>query len=375
MATPISIVADVLKPEGKVQATANDARVGATRLREWPLEFEPPGASSVENLAGIVLRGGKAYADSRSRIDKGNSGCKRYDRSQGGSMKGATRFMLLILTLVLGTSPEALALANQEDPSPANIGCDSKLEVACQQLREGVKAYRSANFADAIYHFRNAADLDPGFVQAKLYLAKAREQQYVPGGESPDNLRIANQAIEAFEAVLKLDPKNDTGLASIAKLYYNQKQFGKAKQYELRRIEVAPANPEPYYWVGVLDWAMCFPRTQTLRMDLQLDTPLDPDNPTTLPPLPNGARDQLASENAAAVEEGLQNLKKAIELRPDDADAMAYLNLLYRQKAELEASDESRGEDLRIAEEWVNKALEKRRARNPHPPPMESPQH
>ncbi len=37
-------------------------------------------------------------------------------------------------------------------------------------------------------------------------------------------------------------------------------------------------------------------------------------------------------------------LKKAIELKPDYDDAMAYLNLLYRQKADLESSSDcSRG--------------------------------
>ena len=34
------------------------------------------------------------------------------------------------------------------------------------------------------------------------------------------------------------------------------------------------------------------------------------------------------------VDEGLQMIQKAVELRPDYADAMAYQNLLLRQKAD-----------------------------------------
>jgi hypothetical protein len=123
----------------------------------------------------------------------------------------------------------------------------------------------------------------------------------------------------------------------------------------------------------VIDWAACFSRTLQMRKDLRLDMPQDPSNPGMLPPFPEDARVRLASENGAAVEDGIQNLKKVIELKPDDIDSMAYLNLLYRQKADLEASDDARREDLRIADEWVNKALETRRRQTPQGSQQQTP--
>jgi tetratricopeptide (TPR) repeat protein len=188
-------------------------------------------------------------------------------------------------------------------------------------------------------------------------LGTALAQQYIPGAESPENLRVANQAIAAFEDVLKLDAKNSTALTSVAVLYYNMKQFGKAREYQRRRIDVDPNNPEPYYWIGVLDWGQCFPRDMNLRKDLKLNFPQDSEKPDILPPLPEEARARLASENGAAVEEGIQDLEKAIELKPDHRNAMAYLNLLYRQKADLETDQGARQYDLRIANEWVDKAV------------------
>jgi len=278
-------------------------------------------------------------------------------------MKRAIMFQL-ILSVVLGTPLAVQAQTDLKNPSQANIRCDRPVEAACEQVRLGVKAFRSKNYPDAVNHFRNAADLDPGYVNAKLYLGSALLQEYVPGQESPENLRIANQAQEAFEAVLKLDPKQSIALASIANICYNLKQFDKARQYQLRLIAVDPTKPEPYYWVGVLDWVVCFPRTQQMRKDLNLNVPLDL-SAGIMPPLPEEARVRLASENGAAVEEGLQNLKKAIELKPDDINSMAYLNLLYRQKADLEASADARQEDLRLADEWVKKSLELARRQNP----------
>ena len=42
--------------------------------------------------------------------------------------------------------------------------------------------------------------------------------------------------------------------------------------------------------------------------------------------------------NQAVVEDGIAKLQKAIELRPDYDDAMAYLNLMYRERADLSAT-------------------------------------
>ena len=66
-------------------------------------------------------------------------------------------------------------------------------------------------------------------------------------------------------------------------------------------------------------------------------------------------------EQARLIEEGLQNLDKALELNPDYEDAMTYKNLLYREKARLAASEEERVQLNAMADEWFNKALETRK--------------
>ena len=289
-------------------------------------------------------------------------------------MKRSSISKLLVLAIVLGAHASALAQAGPESRPQPNGPCTSKLEVACEQLRMGVNAYRQAKFAEAVFHFSNAADLDSNYVDARIYLGTALAQQYIPGGESPENLRMADQAIAAFEAALKLDAKNTTALTSLGQIYYNLKKFDKSKEYQQRRIDVDPSNPEPYYWIGVLDWAHCFPRNMSLRKDLNLDFPRDSEKPNMLPPLPEDARARLESENGPAVEEGIRDLVKALELKPDDGYAMVYLNLLYRQKADLEVDDGARQEDLKIAEEWVDKALAIRRKNTPQPPDQKGPQ-
>ena len=243
---------------------------------------------------------------------------------------------------------------------PFSSGCE-KLR-ARDQLNKGVAAFRNAQFQAAIMHFKQAVALDPTLLNARLYLATAYFNQYIPSGESPENLKNASQAIDAYEDVLKSDPNNANAIASIAQIYYYQKNFEKAKEYQRRLLQADPNNPVPYYWIGVLDWAICFPRAQQMRKDLKIEFPKDPKDPSSLPPFPAKARAELEEKNGPLVKEGVEVLEKAIQLKPNDFETMAYLNLMYRQKADLEADPSARAADLRLAENWVDKALALKKA-------------
>ena len=243
---------------------------------------------------------------------------------------------------------------------PFSSGCQ-KLR-ARDQLNKGVAAFRNAQFQTAIMHFKTAVGLDPTLLNAKLYLATAYFNQYIPSGESPENLKIAQQAIDAYEDVLKSDPNNANAIASIAQIYYYEKNFDKAKEYQRRLLQADPSNPVPYYWIGVLDWAICYPRFVEMRRDLKIEYPKDPKDPSSLPPFPAKARAQLEEQNGPLVKEGVEVLQKAVQLKPNDSEAMVYLNLMYRQKADLEAEASAREADLKQAEDWVDKALALRKA-------------
>ena len=241
----------------------------------------------------------------------------------------------------------------------AACGC-SRLK-ARDQLNKGVAAFRNAQFQAAIMHFKEAVSLDPSLLNAKLYLATAYSQLYIPGGESEENVKLAKQAIAGFDDVLTMDANNTTAIASVAQIYYQMKDFDKAKDYQRRRLALEPNNPEPYYWIGVIDWALCFPRQAQLRKDLKLNVPKDVNNPNTLPPLPEKARAGLEKENGPLVEEGLKALQKAIELKPNYDAAMVYLSLTYRERSHLDADQSVHEADLQQANEWVQKALDIRK--------------
>jgi tetratricopeptide (TPR) repeat protein len=239
----------------------------------------------------------------------------------------------------------------------STTGC-SKLR-ARDQLNKGVQAYKNAKFEDAIEHFKNAVELDPNLVTARLYLATAYAQQYIPGADSPDNNRYAEQAIDAFKQVLALNPPKEqqvNGLKGIASLYFGMKKFDQAREYHLKVAELDPKDPETYYSLAVIDWMQAYQPDQTVRASLGM-------KPTDELKDKKACAD-LKAKNEQKVEDGIQNLQKALQLRPDYDDAMAYLNLLYRQRAEYECDNpDARKADLKSADDWVDKTMATKKAK------------
>ena len=98
-------------------------------------------------------------------------------------------------------------------------GCD-KLK-ARDQLNKGVAAFKNGQYDASVENFKQAKDLDPSLLNARLYLATAYATEYIPGAPSDDNIRLANQAIAEFQDVLSIDPNNTSAIDGIGSLLYN----------------------------------------------------------------------------------------------------------------------------------------------------------
>src|ERR1700730_34280 len=132
-------------------------------------------------------------------------------------------------------SLRVLALASLGLALLATAGCD-KLR-ARDQLNKGVQAYKSAKYEEAINHFQQAVALDPSLINARLYLATAFAQQYIPGADTPDNNSMGQQSIDQYKSVLEKDPKNVNSIKGIAYLYLQMKKFDDAKTFYRKAIE------------------------------------------------------------------------------------------------------------------------------------------
>lgn len=70
-------------------------------------------------------------------------------------------------------------------------------------------------------------------------------------------------------------------------------------------------------------------------------------------------------QRAVIVQTGLEALEKALKIKPDNFDALTYINLLYREKAKVEADPVKQQEDLATADRYRQEALELRKKSMP----------
>ena len=233
-----------------------------------------------------------------------------------------------------------------------SAGC-RKLQ-ARDQLNKGVQSYKNARYEEAIEHFKNAVGLDPGLLNARIYLATAYAQQYVPGAETPENKRFAEQAIEEYKNVLRAEPSNINAIKGIGYLYLQEKQFDEAKDAYNRAVKADPSDPEAYYSIAYIDFwsAHNFGQNERNKLGMKATDPLQDKR----------ACEAIKAHNSPLVEEGIGLLNKSLELRHDYDDAMAYLNLLYRERADYQCNNpELRAADIRTADEWQSKTLATKR--------------
>lgn len=254
-------------------------------------------------------------------------------------------------------------------------GCN-KLK-ARDDLNKGVGAFKNGQYDTAIEFFKQARDLDPSLMNARLYLATAYASQYIPGAPSDANMKLGNQAIAEFKDVLGIDANNLSAIDGIGSILfqmagtpYDPKKFEESKTYHEKHIQEKPTDPEPYYWVGVIDWTLAFRANNEIRAEYNKNNIRKQVKDTD--PLPASVRADYTAKYGSMVDEGIADLQKAIQLRPDYDDAMAYLNLLFRRKADMVESADERDNFLKQADDLVDKVKEIKQKRAEQPQPAAS---
>jgi tetratricopeptide (TPR) repeat protein len=240
-------------------------------------------------------------------------------------------------------------------------GCE-KLK-ARDALNKGVAAYKATKYEEAARKFKESIEADPDFDVARLYLATSYMSQWIPGADSPENKAMAKMAEDEFMKVLAKDPKNKLAIESIASMRYNQanaystledklRVMDDAKEWYQKLVEVDPQNAKAYYSLGVIAWSKWYPKYKMAREAAKMKQE-DPG-----PIKDKKIREELKQNYGALVEEGIGYLDKAVAIDKNYDDAMAYLNLLIRERADLAENEADYKRDIETADNWVAKALE-----------------
>jgi tetratricopeptide (TPR) repeat protein len=268
------------------------------------------------------------------------------------------RFVVAISILALALFPPRNC-SGQENPPQTE-----EQRQAREALNRGVQNFKNGQSEEAIREFSRAKQLDPQLLNARLYLATANASLYIPGAPSEENRQKGEAAIAEFRGVLILQPEGLSAIDGIGSLLFQMAgtsgfdptMMQESKSFHQKHTQISPQDPEPHYWIGVIDWTLAFRANGLYRARYNLSVrgkQLAEDEP-----LPTEARYEYAREYEPTIEEGIESLQKAIALRPDYDDAMAYLSLMYRRKADIVETKAQREELIRMADDLIDKVKE-----------------
>jgi tetratricopeptide (TPR) repeat protein len=248
----------------------------------------------------------------------------------------------------------------------ALAGCD-KIK-SKQATKRGNEFLKAAQYQAALAEYEEALRLDPKETKLHKHIGIAYMGMYQPGSKHPKDLEYAQKAIDNLKAyaeaypqdtkaleylvsmylnterfddaiafyqndLLKRNPKDAKAMQSLAMLYFKKGDFDNGVNWLRKRLEIEGNNPEVYYLIGVQAWDRSY------------------NYPDVDPAL-----------RAKIVDEGLQSLNKAVELKPDYFEAVSYINLLYREKAKIETDPAKKQEYTDTANKYLQQALEMRKA-------------
>jgi tetratricopeptide (TPR) repeat protein len=256
-------------------------------------------------------------------------------------MRHSNKLLTTALVLLLGSA----------------LGCSKQINQlrARNELNRGVRAFEAANFVAAAESFEAALGYDPELLVARTYQATAYRMQFVPGSTSPDNMKVAADALTGFQEVLDRDPNNQLAMTSIASLYFDMGKLDEAKDWNKKLIQAFPDKKEAYYTIGVINWT----KSYQPRMEIRADIGMRQEDPGPIKDAKR--REAFAQEVTPLHEEALQMFNKAVEIDPDYENAMNYINLTYREMADVAPNSEEYERLNSIADDWVQKTLDTRK--------------
>jgi tetratricopeptide (TPR) repeat protein len=259
------------------------------------------------------------------------------------------------------TASQAFAMAALLILAAGVSGCN-KLR-ARDLLNKGVAAFKEAQFDKSVEFFKEAKELDPDLLNARLYLATAYASQYIPGAPSAENKRHGEEAIAEYKSVLEKVPDNLNAIDGLASILYqmagqpfDEKKFEESKTYHQKHISLKPQDPSPYYSIGVIDWAIAYRGNTEMRADYNKAHINKQVKDTD--PLPPDVRAAYTQKYGPLVDDGITSLQQATKINPEYDDAMTYLNLLYRRKADMVESTAEREAMTKQADDLLDKVKE-----------------
>jgi tetratricopeptide (TPR) repeat protein len=301
--------------------------------------------------------------------------------------------------------------------SVALAGCSKMNEVrAMKAFKDGNKLYTANDYREAVGKYEEAIRLDPddnigscggspgcsyfylansydniyrptrkGEATHDSYLEKAIANyklasekitnnpkmrtlalQYLVAAYGPDKLNDPTQAEPVVKAMIDLEPNEPTNYFVLAKIYADSGEYELAEQTYIKAKDVRPNDPTVYMQLaGFYNSQGNFDKTIQYVNER---TKVEPNNPEAFQTLATyywdkAYRDFRLSdkEKMEYVQSGLEAVEKALSIKGDYMEAVAYKNLLLRLQANLEKDPAKQKQLLQEADKLRDRATELRK--------------
>lgn len=184
----------------------------------------------------------------------------------------------------------------------------------------------------AIQNYKIAAERETDPKMQRLSL------EYLVAAYGPEKLNDPEQAEPIVQRMIEMDPKEVTNYFALARIYEDAGRYDEAEEALLRGKEVRPNEASVYTTLaGFYNRQGEFDKTVEALAERAAR---EPDNPEAFQTLAafyweKAYRDFRlpAEQKHKYVDDGLVAVEKALSLRDDYLDAVAFKNLLLREKA------------------------------------------
>jgi len=221
------------------------------------------------------------------------------------------------------------------------------------QLNEAARAFREGRYVEAEQHSREAAKLDPNNKTAPMFIARTIHAQYRPGVQQPDNIAKAEEAIQAYQAILQKNPQDEEAYKAIAYLYGSIKEEQKLRDWISSRAANDNVEPtkraEAYIVLASKDWQCSFNITESTNVKV---TTVDPTNNKATVTYRKPADAKEFNQAQMCVKQGLAEAESAIRFDPNNESAWSYKTNLLLESSKLAEMDGKPDQKAQLTKEY-----------------------
>jgi tetratricopeptide (TPR) repeat protein len=225
-------------------------------------------------------------------------------------------------------------LANDPEMTVAYFYLGNSYDNLYKPARKG-EAENDGYLTKAIEYYKQAADKAADPKIRKLAL------EYLVAAYGADKLNDPTQAEPIVQRMIQLDPQDTANYFALAKIYEDGGDYEKAEATLLKAKEARPNDPNVY-----LQLAGFYNRQEEFDKTIEALTQraaIEPNNPEAYYMISTYYWDKVYRdfrlkdpEKRDFVAKGLEQVEKAIQIKPDYMEALTYKGLLLRLQANLE---------------------------------------